>query len=406
MATYDPNKPALLQRRPPLGAVGTGLLGAMGGTGLNLLGISYLVGEARGDVPFGVNPRLKAQGTQDVMDAMADSSGYADAGPKGPHDSSRGYQASRATQPTAQPVPAPVGASQASVDAVGQIEPLRQQAKAGLEVAQARDKLPVKEIATALVDKQIEASGEKTSKEERQRKISQERKLISDLPADERTDYLSWALVAAGLVASAADESGEAGRAFAASSESALQRSHDAAVKKAEAAERKAAREEDREFRREGMDREEALLDKRFDQQDKQQQAQFDQQMLVLGEQQKMQREQMAQQASYQNAMLGLRQQQIEAKLAAAQGGQAPKLDLNQEDAVDIVSGVSQQFGAPLSKEVASAAAAQLRVDARLNPNLDPATFMQTWLKANAGKLQTEDPILGSPRVNFAPITK
>lgn len=396
MATFDPNKPALLQlgaRQAPQAAqaAGRGLLSRVGGAALGPIGLGAQALLRPGELgdgelteeqkaALGTMPKADADAYRSWAEGVAGRAAQAGINTRNQHMPAVDSR----IQPTAMQEPT------GDVSKVPNYEPLRQQAKAGLEVAQSRGELPVKEIATALVDKQIEASGEKTSPEDRQKRISQERKLISDLPSEERSDYLSWALIAAGLVASAVDEG--AGQAFAGSLDASLKRAHERNMKVEERTERKAAREEEREFQRENFDRQDANIDKRFDQQDKMQERQFAQQKLLFDEGQKLQREQMAQQASYQSAMLGLRQQQLEAKLAASQGGAAPKLDLKQEDAEKITDGVSSQLGYPLSKEVNRSLSAQLRAAAKTDPNFDPQRFVQVWLNANADKLEKHDP--------------
>lgn len=309
------------------------------------------------------------------------------------------------------PEPTPQVAQEApqespQVDPMVAAEPLRQQAKVGLDVAQSRGNLPVKQIATALVDKQIESEGTKISPGDREKRISQERKLISDLPKEEKTDYLSWALVAAGLVAGALDESGGAGRAFGTALDSQLERKNKLKLQEAEKEARAAELETEREFRREQMDNSNAQMDKRFTQQDKQLASQQAQQMLLFEKGQELQRAQMSQQERYQNSMLGLQQQRIEAAIAKESGAAAPKLDIKQEDAESITKGISSQLGVPFSKEVNQSVAAQLRAAAKTDPNFDPQRFVQMWIKANQNKLETKDPFFGAPRTNFKPIVE
>lgn len=295
------------------------------------------------------------------------------------------------------------GAEPAS-DPLGDLEPLRQQAKAGLDVAQARGELPVKEISEALVDKQIADSGEKVSGEERQKRISQERKLVSDLPNSEKTDYLSWAIVAAGLVAVALDKSGQAGDNFVAAFGAEMKRGHESKLEQQKLDARKAERAEDRDLVREGRDIDNQQLDKRFEQQSTIQKAQFKQQMLMLDQQQGLQREEMAMQRAYNNSMMGFKQKQLEAAQAKSTMGESPKLNLEQADAENITKGIADQLGVPFSDGVTSAVAAQMRAAARTDPNFDPARFVQVWVQANQAKLQQTDPFFGSPETQFAPL--
>lgn len=378
-----------------------GLLGRIGGAAFGPIGAGIQAAVMPGELG---NGELSREQNEALIDIPQDESDKYKAWAEGV--AGRAAQAgidyrNQMTPEVQQEAPAPV------VDPMVAAEPIRQQAKVGLDVAQARGDLPVKQIATALVDKQIEASGEKSTPEDRQKRISQERKLISDLPAEEKSDYLSWALVAAGLIAGATDESGAAGRAFGAGFESELNRKHQKKLKQEEREMRKEEREEDRDMQREVMENQNESLDKRFAQQDKTLEKTQAQQMLLFDKGQELQRAQMAQQERYQSAMLGLQQNRIDAALAKANGQAAPKLDINQDDAEEITKGVASQLGVPLSKEVNQSLAAQLRAAAKTDPNFDPQRFVGTWLKMNQDKLQSSDPWgPGDNITTFKPITQ
>ncbi|AGF91134.1 hypothetical protein SXHG_00112 [Synechococcus phage MRHenn-2013a] len=378
MATpFDPTKAALLQPAIQRAAAGSAL-GPVGTIGGLLSGI----GGALSNVPAGVNPRMQAQGTgQQNLDDIKRRDMAA-------QFRQLGDSVDQFRSPQEAPVEAPAAAqAPQAAPQPDPIEGLRQQAERGFQVQVAKGELPTRDIAESIVEGQAKQAGEDLSKEEKVRRVSQERKLIDNMPDEQKPNYLSWALIAAGLIASAVDE--DAGYYFADSYNQTRKQAAEAAEKQLERESRKAERQEDREFRSE-----EAALDR--ESRANLSAEEFKARREMLDEELKVRRDQMGQQAAYQNARLSLLQQKND---LAAQGGDMPGqskgITLGSDDAKALVKGISNDLGLNLSEGVEANAAAFLQNALKFNPNADPALVLDTWIKRNEKNLGSEKRALG-----------
>lgn len=376
MATpFDPTKAALLQPAIQRAAAGSAL-GPVGTIGGLLSGI----GGALNNVPAGVNPRMKAQGTgQQNLDDIKRRDMAA-------QFQQLGDSVDQFRSPQEAPVEAPA-AAQAPQAAPEQdpIEGLRQQAERGFQVQVAKGELPTRDIAESIVEGQAKQAGEDLSKEEKVRRVSQERKLIDNMPDEQKPNYLSWALIAAGLIASAVDE--DAGYYFADSYNQTRKQLADQTEKQLERESRKAERQEDREFRSE-----EAALDR--ESRANLSAEEFKARREMLDEELKVRRDQLGQQAAYQNARLSLLQQKNDLATGGIDG-QSKGITLGHEDAVALAKGTAQDLGFNLSDGVAANAGAVLQNALKFNPNADPALVIDTWIKRSQKNLTKESGFMG-----------
>jgi hypothetical protein len=383
MATpFDPTKPALLQspiQQAAAGAARGGLLSGIGKAASSLfgpvgLGIQAAVtpgnlgnGELTPEQRRELYPEMDAVGSQ--MKGIADRA-------VGAGKSFRDEMFQKASEKQAQEAPQE-----------NPVEKVRQQAERGFAVQVAKGDLPTKDIATSIVEGQAKQAGEELKPEEKARRISQERTLIDNMPDEQKPNYLSWALVAAGLIASAVDE--DAGYYFADSYNKTREQLNEKAEKAADRAFRKEERQEDREFRSE-----EAAMDRqaRADLSSQEFQARRE----MLDEELKVKREQLSQDAAYQNARLSLLQQKNEiAAQGAGLAGQSKGITLDSDDAKALVKGISKDLGLNLSDGVEANAAAFMQNALKFNPNADPALVLDTWLKRSQKNLKPESTWFG-----------
>lgn len=131
-----------------------------------------------------------------------------------------------------------------------QVESQRQVVEAGAKEKLRTNQLSRPKAAEAVVKADIERSGEKVTPEEFKTRVKKEVSSMKTMDDDQLSKYLSYALIAGGLIASHLDKSGDAGRAFAGGFNAQLDRNQQMAMFKekeraaAEAAASKAALEE------------------------------------------------------------------------------------------------------------------------------------------------------------------
>lgn len=96
-----------------------------------------------------------------------------------------------------------------------QVESQRQVVEAGAKEKLRTNQLSRPKAAEAVVKADVERSGEKITPEEFKSRVNQEVTSMKTMDDDQLSKYLSYALIAGGLIASHLDESGQAGQAFA-----------------------------------------------------------------------------------------------------------------------------------------------------------------------------------------------
>lgn len=151
----------------------------------------------------------------------------------------------KAVEAVAPNAPAPAKAAVAQ-----QTETQRQVVEQGAKNQLKSGELNRVDAAWAVVQADIQRSGEQLTPKQMEARVAEESTAMKSMDNDQLSRYLSYALVAGGLIASAVDKSGEAGRAFGSSLNAQLDRSQQAALFKykqdaaAKAAAAKAAIEE------------------------------------------------------------------------------------------------------------------------------------------------------------------
>ncbi len=96
-----------------------------------------------------------------------------------------------------------------------QVESQRQVVEAGAKEKLRTNQLSRPKAAEEVVKADIQRSGEKVSPDEFKTRVRKEVSSMKTMDDDQLSKYLSYALIAGGLIASHLDESGDAGRAFA-----------------------------------------------------------------------------------------------------------------------------------------------------------------------------------------------
>lgn len=96
-----------------------------------------------------------------------------------------------------------------------QVESQRQVVEAGAKEKLRTNQLSRPKAAEEVVKADIQRSGEKVSPDEFKTRVRKEVSSMKTMDDDQLSKYLSYALIAGGLIASHLDESGNAGRAFA-----------------------------------------------------------------------------------------------------------------------------------------------------------------------------------------------
>lgn len=104
---------------------------------------------------------------------------------------------------------------QASPQVAQEVESKRQVAEAGAKKQLAQGQLSRPKAAAAIVQADAQRSGEQLTPEQTKAKIAEETAVMKTMNDDELSKYLSYALIAGGLLASHLDKSGNAGQAFA-----------------------------------------------------------------------------------------------------------------------------------------------------------------------------------------------
>lgn len=116
---------------------------------------------------------------------------------------------------------------------VAAIEQKRQVVEAGAKEQLRTNQLSRPKAAEAVVQADIQRTGEKITPEEMKTRVNQEVASMKTMDNDQLSKYLSYALIAGGLIASHLDESGAAGQAFAGGFNAQLDRNQQAALFKA-----------------------------------------------------------------------------------------------------------------------------------------------------------------------------
>jgi hypothetical protein len=258
MAQYNPNKPALLQPKAPtsnvakVGPLG-GLLAAFTGgeelynSGFNPMNTSDRI--ARSKEMLG-NPETQEAPTRNIpwegggtntsrgQQIMKDISNKA---------VGKAMDVYRSAVPAAVPQEAP--------EVAAQIESQRQVVEEGAKEQLRSNTMSRPKAAEAVVDADIQRSGEEVTPEEKKARVAEESAVMKTMDNNDLAKYLSYALIGTGLIASHLDESGNAGRAFAGSFENQVAREFETreAAKRAEAKAQQAAVENDLAERRLGV---------------------------------------------------------------------------------------------------------------------------------------------------------
>jgi hypothetical protein len=158
------------------------------------------------------NPDAAAKGSQFAEGIVGRAVGAAkDAYGKAPDQYAQGLAQGKypanLMDPNAKPPVAPQVAQE--------VESKRQVAEAGAKKQLAQGQLSRPKAAAAIVQADAQRSGEQLTPEQTKAKIAEETAVMKTMNDDELSKYLSYALIAGGLLASHLDKSGNAGQAFA-----------------------------------------------------------------------------------------------------------------------------------------------------------------------------------------------
>lgn len=229
---------------PIAGVVNTGLLGMELNKALNPMERIPAIEKSRDEIGAMIwnkkNPEAAAQ-AQAGMEGVANRA--VDAGMGAVKAGSDQYkaEASQGKHPIFQA---------AVQEKAAQVESQRQVVEAGAKEKLRTNQLSRPKAAEAVVKADIERSGEKVTPEEFKTRVKKEVSSMKTMDDDQLSKYLSYALIAGGLIASHLDKSGDAGRAFAGGFNAQVDRNHQMAMFRekekaaAEAAASKAALEE------------------------------------------------------------------------------------------------------------------------------------------------------------------
>lgn len=136
----------------------------------------------------------------------------------------------------------------ASPQVAAQAESKRQVVEAGAKEQLRTGQLSRPKAAEAVVQADLQRKGVKASPKEVENLVKQESASMKNMDDDQLSKYLSYALIAGGLIASALDDSGSAGQAFAGGFNAQLDRNQQMAMfkekKKAEAEAAQAAQQQ------------------------------------------------------------------------------------------------------------------------------------------------------------------
>lgn len=166
------------------------------------------------------NPEAAAQ-AQDGMEGVADRA--VDAGMSAVKAGSDQYKAEAAQGKH------PIFQAAAQEKAT-QVESQRQVVEAGAKEKLRTNQLSRPKAAEAVVQADIQRSGERVTPEEFKTRVKKESASMKTMDDDQLSKYLSYALIAGGLIASHLDKSGNAGKAFAGGFNSQLDRNQQAAM--------------------------------------------------------------------------------------------------------------------------------------------------------------------------------
>ncbi|UMO76451.1 putative structural protein [Pseudomonas phage BroderSalsa] len=149
------------------------------------------------------------------------------------------------------------GSELAQAQEARKLEAARQQVKAGALEGLRSGEVSVSQMAKGVVEADEQRSGTSLNPEEKQKAITSEIQALKTMDKSQMAEYVSYALIAGGLLASVFDKSGEAGRMFHDSMNKQLDRNLAAGKMAAsqKLAEQKAARE-DRDLERKEKDTE------------------------------------------------------------------------------------------------------------------------------------------------------
>lgn len=220
------------------GAAGSGILGRIGGAVFGPVGTGIQAAIMPGDLGNGeLSPDQRA--AQSVANPSANQ--WAQGAAQNVLDRARNpnpiaTMASNAMAARQAPNPDVAGVAQNSPDQMpSPVEKARATLEAGAFNKLQDNTLSRPEAAKAVVEADIQRTGADLSKGEKATRIKEETTAMRNMDNSSLSKYLSWALVGAGLLASAFDKSGKAGDAFAGSFNAQLDRAQQMALYQAQA---------------------------------------------------------------------------------------------------------------------------------------------------------------------------
>ena len=377
-------------------AAKTGLLGLTSSVAGPLTTVASAAEMLQGDKPYQTNPRMANQLGMDQelyqgnmakgfpQDPTGMSKRAVDAGMSAVKAGSDQYktEAAQGKHPIFQA---------AVQEKATQVESQRQVVEAGAKEKLRTNQLSRPKAAEEVVKADIQRSGEKVTPEEFKTRVKKEVTSMKTMDDDQLSKYLSYALIAGGLIASHLDESGNAGKAFAGGFNAQVDRNQQMAMFKekqkaeAEAAAAEAARWE-KEFGVKKSEAESKASDRVARQGLSREQLELDRERNSVLQDQGERR-------------LGLMAERNANETGSKDNPYGKGVPLNTKDATKLISEASDALGVNLGTGVKEAAAAKFRSIQKLRPDLSIDEQLGEVFKDFS--VGNTDPLFGSPEKQF-----
>lgn len=276
--------------------------------------------------------------------------------------------------------PSPEVAQAAAQERARQVESTRQVVEQGAKDQLAAGAVSRPQLAQAVVEADIQRSGEKVTPDEMKKRVAEESVAMKSMDNNELSKYVSYALIAGGLLASAFDKSGEAGRAFAGSFNAQLDRQSKERLLKAQQDAQAAIAARKDETTRRGQDI--TLLDVKSKVQDRtagQEIARGGLQIkeALAGGQLSRWEAQSANDA----ARLAAYRDRTAAQAAKGNTSKLKVPELSTKDATELVSAYNEAKGLNVDKRAVPVIADRYRVLRQQNPDLTPDQLMEATMR-------------------------
>ena len=369
------------------GAAGRGILSRLGGTIFGPVGTGITAAVTPGQLGnsdmYAPGASLGEQEFRNRFDNKIQqmTSQAANTNPGGPSVGIMGGTPAINTQATAG-----VAQEPGSVPAAAAMDARRNQIQRGAMAQLESNSLSRPEAAKAVVEADEARTGQPLPKEEKAARIKEETQAMRGMDNDSLSKYLGWALVGAGLIASAVDKSGMAGERFSEGFNKQLDRNQQMALYQAEAKAKAEAAAAANALKEREINNKERATEGTINYQNKRL-GQFDDanSLAQAAEARKAQgmdarlglqaaglnlrQQELANMQDYRNAQLGIAQKKLGLlqQKADAAGGPKP-VDLSTKDATNIIDQRVKALGGNIDSAAKAQAAEQLRIASKNFP--------------------------------------